>query len=228
MLEAIRLCAKARKEQGQDVPVDVDVHPDYPEFRGIELKGKKVAWQKDPTVKQMEDAGAKVHQKDAPHLTCNEFFFVSGEIPRRTEYETGLPQIRWFPESKSWEPDPLIMDERFVIVNVKDKGMVLFTGCSHAGLVNVCLHAKELFPHLPLHAVIGGYHLAGRNESRIEATIKDLSNLDLTPHVFLPGHCTGWKARSALESAFPGKVVPIAAGNTVHIEAEHSGDEHLI
>ena len=54
------------------------------------------------------------------------------------------------------------MDERFLAVNVKDKGiMVVFTACSHAGVVNVLRHAAEVFEGIPLYAVMGGFHLAG-------------------------------------------------------------------
>ncbi|KAJ3040447.1 hypothetical protein HDV00_010883 [Rhizophlyctis rosea] len=199
LVEAIRSCHEATGRK-----VDVDVHPDYPERRGIELKGKYVAWQKDPTFEQLERAGGEVHKNDAAHVVYDDSFYISGEIPRVTEYETGLPQVRWRSESKTWEPDPLIMDERFVCVHVK-------------GLVNVCKHAHNMFPDTPLYAVVGGFHLAGHNESRIEPTVKDLLDEDIRPQVFMPGHCTGWRARGALEAAFPNCVVPIGAGNTAII-----------
>jgi metal-dependent hydrolase (beta-lactamase superfamily II) len=38
------------------------------------------------------------------------------------------------------------MDERFVAVKVKDKGLIVFTACSHAGVINVLKHAKTQFP----------------------------------------------------------------------------------
>ncbi len=56
------------------------------------------------------------------------------------------------------------MDERFVAVNVRDKGIVVFTACSHAGVVNVLQHARDCFPGVPVHAVLGGFHLSGTNE----------------------------------------------------------------
>ena len=57
MVEAIRDCAKAREGKGKVV---VDVHPDYPEWRGIEVKGRKVAWQRDPTFDELDKAGGEV------------------------------------------------------------------------------------------------------------------------------------------------------------------------
>ena len=85
-------------------------------------------------------------------------FFLSGEIPRVTPYEKGFPgHMRRSEDGKSWEPDPLIMDERFLATHVKDKGIVVFTACSHAGVVNVLKHARTCFPSAPLYAVAGGF-----------------------------------------------------------------------
>ena len=56
------------------------------------------------------------------------------------------------------------MDERFVAVNVRGKGLVVLTACSHAGVVNVLTHARTCFADQPLHAVLGGLHLSGSNE----------------------------------------------------------------
>jgi 7,8-dihydropterin-6-yl-methyl-4-(beta-D-ribofuranosyl)aminobenzene 5'-phosphate synthase len=73
-------------------------------------------------------------------------FYVSGEIPRVTSFEHGFPGQHRQTEDGSWEPDPLLMDERWVAANVKDKGLVVFTACSHAGVVNVLKHARAAFP----------------------------------------------------------------------------------
>ena len=85
-------------------------------------------------------------------------FHVSGEIPRVTAYERGLKgQHRRTLDGTSWEPDELVIDERFLAVNVAGKGLVVFTACSHAGVVNVLQHARESFPSVPLYAVAGGF-----------------------------------------------------------------------
>ena len=48
------------------------------------------------------------------------------------------------------------MDERFLAAHVRGKGIAIFTGCSHAGVVNICRHAEEYFPHVPLYAWSAG------------------------------------------------------------------------
>ena len=166
-----------------------------------------------PSPQQLEQHGARVvHATDA-QTVIEDSFYVSGEIPRLTSFETGLPgQHRRTLDGSGWEPDPLLMDERFVAVAVKGKGLIVFTACSHAGVVNVLTHARECFPDLPLHAVLGGFHLAGTHEKVIPQTVEALREFDLA--VIAAAHCTGWRAVGALASAFGEAVVPSAAGKT--------------
>jgi len=136
----------------------------------------------------------------------------SGEIPRVTTYEKGFPgHKRMSEDEKSWEDDPLIMDERFLAVHVRGKGIVVFTACSHAGVVNVLSHARSSFPSVPLHAVVGGFHLAGGNEKIIAESVQDIGDFGL--RLIAPGHCTGWRALNALVRAYGDSIVaPLAVG----------------
>ena len=105
----------------------------------------------------------------------------------------------------------MIRDERFLAINVADKGVIVFTACSHAGVVNVLMHARTCFPGVPLHAVVGGLHLSGSNEAIIPDTVTALREFDLA--VIAAGHCTGWRAMTALANAFgERRLVPLAVG----------------
>jgi hypothetical protein len=95
------------------------------------------------------------------------------------------------------------MDERFLAVNVRGKGLVVLTACSHAGVVNVLTHARACFPGVKLHTVLGGLHLSGINERIIPQTVKALHGFDLD--VIAAGHCTGWRAMTALANEFGDK-----------------------
>jgi 7,8-dihydropterin-6-yl-methyl-4-(beta-D-ribofuranosyl)aminobenzene 5'-phosphate synthase len=91
------------------------------------------------------------------------------------------------------------------------KGVVVFTACSHAGVVNVLKHAKSCFGDTPIHAVIGGLHLSGSNEKIIPETVNDLGDFGLS--CIAAGHCTGWRAVTALANAFgDATLVPLAVG----------------
>lgn len=115
-------------------------------------------------------------------------------------------------DGRDWEPDPWIMDERYVAVNVRGKGVVVFTACSHAGVVNVLTDARNVFGDVPLHAVMGGFHLSGGYvEDIIPDTIADMKRFGLKRIV--PAHCTGWRAVNALAQTFgEGVIVPSAVG----------------
>jgi len=164
-----------------------------------------------PNPDQLEKAGAKVVNTREPRSVADGAFYVSGEIPRVTSYEAGVPNhLGRSADDTSWEPDPLIMDERFVSVNVKGKGQFVFSACSHAGLINVLTHARSMFPSVPLYGAMGGLHLSGINERVIPQTVADLKKFGLK--LLAPGHCTGWRALSQMAREFGDELVPSAVG----------------
>lgn len=144
---------------------------------------------------------------------------ISGEIPRVTEYEVGLPgQVARETEAAPWLPDEWLSDERFVAVHLRGKGLVVFSACSHCGIVNVLHEARRLMPEVPLLAAMGGFHLSGSNERIIPQTVADLGTFGL--RWMFPSHCTGWRALNALERAHgDAVVVPGAVGKTFVLEA---------
>jgi 7,8-dihydropterin-6-yl-methyl-4-(beta-D-ribofuranosyl)aminobenzene 5'-phosphate synthase len=105
------------------------------------------------------------------------------------------------------------MDERFLAVHVRDKGLIIFSSCSHAGIVNVLLHAREVFPDVPLYGVLGGLHLSGPGPERIiPETVAGLKPFALRQ--IMPAHCTGWRALHALLREFGESVItPCAVGS---------------
>jgi 7,8-dihydropterin-6-yl-methyl-4-(beta-D-ribofuranosyl)aminobenzene 5'-phosphate synthase len=81
---------------------------------------------------------------------------------------------------------------------------------AHAGVINVLTHARDCFPNKALHGVLGGFHLEGPNERVIPDTVEAVRAFNLT--TIAAAHCTGWRAVSALSSAFGEAVVPSAVG----------------
>ena len=208
MLRALQMIQS--RNGGRSVPTYM--HPGMYRSRAIKTRDGSMHPMDDvPNSEQLEQHGAVVIHATEPQLLLDNLFFVSGEIPRVTPFETGMPgHHRRTEDGTGWEPDPLIMDERFVAVAVKDKGVVVFTACSHAGVVNVLTHARDVFPTLTLHGVLGGFHLAGANERLIPDTVDSLHAFNLT--TIAAAHCTGWRAVSALSNAFGDAVVPAAVG----------------
>ena len=199
---------------GRAVPTYM--HPDMYRSRAVKFKdGSMWPFEDVPTAAMLETHGARVEQFSEAQLILDDLFFVSGEIPRVTSFETGLPgHYRRTEDGSGWEADPLIMDERFVALRVKDKGVVVLTACSHAGVVNVMTHARACFAGTPLHGVLGGFHLAGTNERVIPQTVDALREFSLKS--IAPAHCTGWRAVNALAGAFGEAIVPSTVGKTFH------------
>lgn len=221
----IAAISKARRAAGLDGPVVVDLHPDRPDQRGVRSpSGTVVMLPEEPSLASLAEAGGTVELHDEAHLFGGGFFLGSGAIERRTSYEAGLVGHITF-RGDSGEADPMIMDERFVAAEVRDRGVTILSACSHAGIVNACLGAQAHFPGVAVDLVLGGFHLAGAAmEPRIDATVSDLVHL-VHPRVVAPGHCTGWRAKAAFAARFaPGRYAPSVVGSTYLLRApEPSG-----
>lgn len=166
-----------------------------------------------PKPEELAQAGADVVVAPEARLLVDGHFYLSGEVPRVTPYELGFPgHMKRSADGQSWEPDPWLMDERYLAVNVRGKGIVVFSMCSHAGVVNVLTDARNAFAGTNLHAVIGGFHLAGPTvEKAIPETIMGLMGFGLAR--IIPAHCTGWRAFTALARACDESVLmPSAVG----------------
>ena len=208
MLKALDLV----RARNQCRPIPYYAHPGMFRSRARRLPNGELRPMKDvPPIDALTARGANVVCTREPQVLFDGMFLLSGEIPRVTGFERGLPGHFQMAEDGSWQPDPLIMDERFLMARVKGKGLVVFTACSHAGVVNVLKHAREAAPDAPGYAVMGGFHLAGVNEKIIPETVEALSEFRLG--TIAAGHCTGWRAIVALANAFGDKVVdPTAIG----------------
>jgi 7,8-dihydropterin-6-yl-methyl-4-(beta-D-ribofuranosyl)aminobenzene 5'-phosphate synthase len=190
-----------------------DAHPDMFRTRAATLPNGAVRQMEDvPSIDDLTAFGAKVVTSRVPHTLLDGMVHVSGEIPRVTSYERGYPgQVRRTEDGQGWEPDELLLDERWVGINVKGKGLIILSACSHAGIVNVLHHARASYPDTPLYAILGGLHLSGANEAVIPQTVNDLKQFGL--NTIAAGHCTGWRAMTALANAFGDRVLaPTAVG----------------
>jgi 7,8-dihydropterin-6-yl-methyl-4-(beta-D-ribofuranosyl)aminobenzene 5'-phosphate synthase len=202
-----------RARTGGNKRIPFYAHPRMFRSRGMKLPNGDVRLTDDiPSVDDLTTHGADVVVTTEPQVILSDMFYISGEIPRATSFEPGLPdQVRRTDDGKGWEPDTLVLDERWLAINVADKGIVVFSACSHAGIVNVLMHAQKTFAGTPLHAVMGGFHLAGTNEQIIPQTVEAMKGFGL--ELIAAGHCTGWRAMGALANTFGDKVLaPTAVG----------------
>jgi 7,8-dihydropterin-6-yl-methyl-4-(beta-D-ribofuranosyl)aminobenzene 5'-phosphate synthase len=160
---------------------------------------------------EAELSPARLVSTKQPSLTADGMVCVTGEIPRKTSFETGYTQHKAF-VSGAWKSDPWIMDERAVAINIKGKGLVVISGCAHAGIINTVTYAQQITGAANVYAVMGGFHLAGKTfESRIQPTIEELQRIN--PALVVPSHCTGWRAMCAMAKAFPEGFIWNSVGN---------------
>ena len=85
-----------------------------------------------------------------------------------------------------------MVDDQALVVHVRGRGLVVLTGCGHAGAVNIVRHAQRLTGVSRLHALLGGLHLGGPVfEPIIGPTVRELTAM--APDLVVAGHCTGYQ-----------------------------------
>ena len=170
------------------------IHPEFWARRRLAIPGEPFEL---PTTSRraLEDAGFGIIEQRQPSFLYDQSVLITGEVDRVTGFEKGFP-IHQAWRGESWEPDPLILDDQALIAHVAGRGLVVLTGCGHAGVINICRYAQVLTGVAKLHAVIGGFHLTGPLfEPVLGDTVSALKQL--APEVIVPAHCTGWKATHA-------------------------------
>jgi 7,8-dihydropterin-6-yl-methyl-4-(beta-D-ribofuranosyl)aminobenzene 5'-phosphate synthase len=168
----------------------------------------------------LKELGALIHKRTGiTFLPSDESpsLLVTGEIPRKPSFEKGFP-FQYVENQSGNEtrliPDPLVRDDRAIVVNVKDKGLVILTACGHSGIVNTINYAKKVAETDKVHAVLGGFHLPadGGIFEEAEPTLKELQKID--PDYIVPCHCTGWKAANRIIETMPEKYLQSSVGTT--------------
>jgi 7,8-dihydropterin-6-yl-methyl-4-(beta-D-ribofuranosyl)aminobenzene 5'-phosphate synthase len=186
------------------------LHPDFWNRRRVTIPGLPPDYLPTTSRGALEEAGFTIIEERQASFLFENAVLITGEVERTSGYEPGFPiQQAW--RNETWEPDPLVLDDQAVVLNVRGKGLVVMTGCGHAGIVNITRYARVLTGVQELHAVIGGFHLNGPlYEPLIDRVCADLSAMN--PHVVVPAHCTGWRAQHAMGRIFGDRFIPNAVG----------------
>jgi 7,8-dihydropterin-6-yl-methyl-4-(beta-D-ribofuranosyl)aminobenzene 5'-phosphate synthase len=181
------------------------VHPDAFVERRIKLGPEMYVPM--PTLRQetLSAVGAVVDKRADPSTVAGGHILVTGTVARTTDFETGSPGM----EAKR---DDSFIDDQAIAFRIKDKGLVVLGGCSHAGIINTVRHAAKVTGTDRIHAVLGGFHLSGPSEGLIEPTVQAM--LEIAPALIAPMHCTGWKAINRFAEAMPNQFVLNTVGTT--------------
>jgi len=193
------------------------LHPDAFLRRKIALPDGRELLLPPPDRHGIEQEGVEILEERGASLLLGGLALVTGQVGRTTDFETGF-SAHFAQLDGAWKPDPLIHDDQAVVMHVRGKGLVVLSGCGHAGIINVLRHATALTGVERIHAVLGGFHLTGRLfEPRIAPTVAALQAM--RPRLIVPSHCTGWRAVHEIARALPDAFVPNSVGTTFLIEA---------
>lgn len=197
-----------KKMSASSVPLII--HQDAFKSRLFKFPNGKTLNLPPPNKALLVKSGYQIIEKNSPSMWFNDNILVTGEIPRTNNFETGLPNHYSEIEGKI-ELDPLIKDDQAVVLNVKNKGLVIITGCGHSGIINTINYAKKLTNEDRIYAVLGGMHLSGGMfESIIPKTIDELEKCK--PKFIVPCHCSGFKATNEITKRMPDVIIQNSVG----------------
>jgi len=189
----------------------VVLHPDARLGRRIVFPTGGTIHMPPPSVNDLEREGARILDEPGPSLWAGDTMLLSDQVERTTDYERGFP-LQQRADGDAWVPDPWIWDDQNLVVNVRGRGLVVVSACSHAGAVNVLRNARRLTGIERVHAFIGGMHLTGGVfEPIIAATLDDLAAIG--PDYLVPGHCTGFRALADIVRRFPEAYLASSVGS---------------
>jgi 7,8-dihydropterin-6-yl-methyl-4-(beta-D-ribofuranosyl)aminobenzene 5'-phosphate synthase len=129
-----------------------------------------------------------------------DYLVFLGEIPRKFSFEQTDPGKRRIrhPDGRT-EPDQLLDDSALVFRS--GSGLVIITGCSHAGICTITEYAREVCGERRVVAIIGGLHLLSPSPSRLKKTGEYLQSLQL--QTLCACHCTSLSSKIALAGYCP-------------------------
>ncbi len=172
--------------------------------------GSKNIWPQTLTRDALAQKNVEIVESETPTLIADEMIMVTGEVERTTAFEKGMPNAL---VEKNGEivQDP-ILDDQAIVMKLNGKGLVVISGCAHAGIINTLTFAQKTIGEQSIHAVLGGFHLTGPFFEKIhDETIQEMEKMD--PDVIMPMHCTGLKAIQRFQREFPSSFVLNSVGS---------------
>lgn len=140
----------------------------------------------------LEALGVRFDQADAPAQLAPGVW-LTGPVPRHTDeknYGRGL--------MAEGAPAPDVPDDQALIIETRE-GLVVITGCGHAGIVNIVDYARKVTGVPKVFAVIGGLHVFAASDAQLDWTAAQLKAAGV--RYLLAGHCTGLESTYHLRAA---------------------------
>jgi 7,8-dihydropterin-6-yl-methyl-4-(beta-D-ribofuranosyl)aminobenzene 5'-phosphate synthase len=196
-LEEIRGWVEGRRK------VPLIAHPAaFRERWGIEKDGKKHGPHIVPR-DEWEAAGADIILSEGPYK-LGPACWTTGAVPRQSFEKAGTSPSSAYRDGDEFVRDYLD-DDQSIVINVRDKGLVVLTGCAHSGVLNTVNYAREISGVDRVWAIIGGFHLSPAEDEEIQRTIDEIKQM--APAMIVPSHCTGFKAIRQFANQMPDQFV---------------------
>jgi len=159
---------------------------------------------------KLKEYGVNILESKGPSLIAGDCIAVTGEVERTTGFEKGMPNAL-VEKNGEMEKDP-VADDQALFLSLKDRGLVVISGCSHSGIINTVLYSMKLSGLDKVYAVMGGFHLTGPVYAPIVPdTVSALK--EMAPEVIVPMHCTGWSSIHKFAEAFPSSFILNSVGS---------------
>ena len=198
-----------RYAKGRRVPLVA--HPAaFRELWGIDDDGTKYGPTLGPPRAEWEAAGAEIVLSEGPYR-LGPGCWTTGFVPRESFETAGIPTKLYYRDGDTFVHN-YIEDDQAVAINVQGKGLVVLSGCAHAGIVNTVRQAQAISGAEKVWAILGGFHLARSSAEDVERTIDAIEAF--APRMIAPTHCTGFDAINRFAARMPDAFVRGLVGTT--------------
>jgi 7,8-dihydropterin-6-yl-methyl-4-(beta-D-ribofuranosyl)aminobenzene 5'-phosphate synthase len=160
---------------------------------------------------------AQIHEQAevvpaAEPVSLSEHILTTGYIERQEPLEINTSFAR---DKDGLMVKDDIADDLAMVVDLGAEGLLIVTGCCHAGIINTVRHAMNLTGNRQIHTIIGGLHLVGASEERLARTAEYLK--EIHPRKIFPLHCSGLEESCYLKEKLGDLVELVGTGATVRI-----------
>ena len=200
-------------------PITLAVHPEafmFPRFREFK-DGKRVRFPRTLIKDELIKRNVDLLETKTPTPILDGMIMISGEVARTTPFEKGLPNA--FIERDGKLEEDHIADDQALFIHLREKGLVVISGCSHAGIINTVLQGRQVTGVQEVHGILGGFHLTGATAGPlIDSTIEELVKME--PKILVPMHCTGWEAINRISMVFADAFILNSVGTKITLNGK--------
>ena len=192
--------------------VDIIAHPDIWQAKYGRLHGKADRYNGIPFQQDELESLGGIFQLNSQPVHISKDVMTTGEIPMVTDFEE-VDTVFSVKDGSAWKPDK-IMDDLALILKTEE-GLAVISGCAHRGIINTLYHVQNITGTTEIHTLIGGSHLVGASEERLQKTIAALKDMGLQRLGLC--HCTDLPAAGVLAQEFGDKFFFNKAGTVVSL-----------